>query len=350
MQFTFEEFDFCGENAARTASVMRAIADAVSPQPIVCDPERATPDQLAALAASIKQVAPTVVYPFQAPPSGTVATHVSAATVGDVPFAPPPFAGFDPKFHPGSNPECPQEYPEQTSPNEPPTPAPGGVDAEGYPWDERIHASSRATVADGTWRKKRGVDDALVAEVRAEWDAKLRASVPAPAPEVVRYWHHPESSCVYKTEPGEPIGTDGLVEEIDQAQYLALEKEYARARVPAPPTEAERLQADHVSTMPAEVAPPPPPAAIDPASVGFGAAPAPAAEAWPDDILGPRTDAAAPFPQFMAYVGKRIGSGELDNVRLLAVLNEHGVPLLPALSAPEHVGKIPAIARQLAEV
>lgn len=281
MQFTFEEFDFCGENAARTASVMRAIADAVSPNTTAVD-TRPRIELAEALADMAKQ--------------GTVATHVSAATVGDVPFAPPPFAGFDPKFHPGSNPECPQEYPEQTSPNEPPTPAPGGVDAEGYPWDERIHASSRATVADGTWRKKRGVDDALVAEVRAEWDAKLRSAVPAP------------------------------------------------------PTEAERLQADHVSTMPAEVAPPPPPAAIDPASVGFGAAPAPAAEAWPDDILGPRTDAAAPFPQFMAYVGKRIGSGELDNVRLLAVLNEHGVPLLPALSAPEHVGKIPAIARQLAEV
>lgn len=281
MQFTFEEFDFCGENAARTASVMRAIADAVSPNTTAVD-TRPRIELAEALADMAKQ--------------GTVATHVSAATVGDVPFAPPPFAGFDPKFHPGSNPECPQEYPEQTSPNEPPTPAPGGVDAEGYPWDERIHASSRATVADGTWRKKRGVDDALVAEVRAEWDAKLRSAVPAP------------------------------------------------------PTEAERLQADHVATMPAEVAPPPPPAAIDPASVGFGAAPAPAAEAWPDDILGPRTDAAAPFPQFMAYVGKRIGSGELDNVRLLAVLNEHGVPLLPALSAPEHVGKIPAIARQLAEV
>src|SRR5690606_22762037 len=26
-------------------------------------------------------------------------------------------------------------------------------DSAGMPWDERIHASSRATVADGTWRK-----------------------------------------------------------------------------------------------------------------------------------------------------------------------------------------------------
>lgn len=41
-------------------------------------------------------------------------------------------------------------------------------DAAGLPWDERIHASSKATVADGTWRKKRGVDDATVAAVEAE--------------------------------------------------------------------------------------------------------------------------------------------------------------------------------------
>lgn len=41
-------------------------------------------------------------------------------------------------------------------------------DSAGMPWDERIHASSRATVADGTWRKKRGVSDELVAEVEAE--------------------------------------------------------------------------------------------------------------------------------------------------------------------------------------
>src|SRR5690606_17225438 len=38
-------------------------------------------------------------------------------------------------------------------------------DSAGLPWDERIHASSRATVADGTWRKKRGVSPEEVAAV-----------------------------------------------------------------------------------------------------------------------------------------------------------------------------------------
>lgn len=49
------------------------------------------------------------------------------------------------------------------------TPAPAAaVDAKGLPWDERIHASSRAKIADGSWRMKRGVERALVAEVEAQ--------------------------------------------------------------------------------------------------------------------------------------------------------------------------------------
>lgn len=60
------------------------------------------------------------------------------------------------------------------APAAPTTPA---VDAKGSPWDHRIHASSKALNADGTWRAKRGVDAALVAQVEAE----LR-TVPAATP------------------------------------------------------------------------------------------------------------------------------------------------------------------------
>lgn len=47
------------------------------------------------------------------------------------------------------------------------------VDSAGLPWDERIHASSKAIIADGTWRRKRGVDDALVVEVEGELRALM---------------------------------------------------------------------------------------------------------------------------------------------------------------------------------
>lgn len=357
MHLTYEEHDFCGENAVRTARIMRAVANVLDPNP---SSQPVTIRHVLGDAA-VSATAPTVAQALEAlhGNSGTVATHVSAEAVGDVPF-PESGGDFTPEqlaapIGPGT---YIQMYGRTKRDNgsvvlESAPPQPAGVDSEGYPWDERIHASSRNTVADGTWRKKRGVDDALVASVRAEWDAKLR---PAPAPEATRYWHHPESSCVFKTEPGEPIGTDGCVEEVDEAAYLQLEREYASQRAPAAPTEAERLQADHVSTMPVPWATAAVPAdTINPAAVGFGAQvppppppPAAAASDWPDEILGPRTDTMAPFPQFLTWANRQITAGTLDNARLLDVLREHGVPVITALAAPDHAGKIPAIARQLA--
>lgn len=52
-------------------------------------------------------------------------------------------------------------------------PAPGDVpsvelDSKGLPWDERIHASTKAKIASGAWKAKRGVEDALVTQVEAE--------------------------------------------------------------------------------------------------------------------------------------------------------------------------------------
>lgn len=80
-----------------------------------------------------------------------------------------------------------------------PTPAASGpvLDKEGLPWDHRIHAESKATNQDGTWRKKRGVTDEEFARVKAEMKAMLSGtsaqaaqvtgstattSIPVPAP------------------------------------------------------------------------------------------------------------------------------------------------------------------------
>ena len=50
------------------------------------------------------------------------------------------------------------------------TAAPAGVevDSERMPWDARIHSESRSKLANGTWRNKRGIDNALIAQVEAE--------------------------------------------------------------------------------------------------------------------------------------------------------------------------------------
>lgn len=41
-------------------------------------------------------------------------------------------------------------------------------DSAGLPWDERIHAASKTTNKDGTWRSKRNISETLVATVTAE--------------------------------------------------------------------------------------------------------------------------------------------------------------------------------------
>lgn len=61
--------------------------------------------------------------------------------------------------------------------------APPATDATGMPWDERIHANTKGQNEDGTWRKKRKVDAALVAAVEAERrGGAVAAPAPVPAP------------------------------------------------------------------------------------------------------------------------------------------------------------------------
>src|SRR5829696_1245917 len=58
-------------------------------------------------------------------------------------------------------------------------PAPGvNLDKSGLPWDARIHSSPPSTIKDGTWRRKRGLDEATEQAVIAE----LRQVMGAPAP------------------------------------------------------------------------------------------------------------------------------------------------------------------------
>lgn len=57
--------------------------------------------------------------------------------------------------------------------------APGvEVDVTGLPWDQRIHGSTKTKNADGTWRQRRGLNDAAL---KARVEAELRAAAAAPA-------------------------------------------------------------------------------------------------------------------------------------------------------------------------
>ncbi len=50
------------------------------------------------------------------------------------------------------------------------------LDSAGLPWDVRIHASTKTTKADGTWKRKVRVTAELVAEVEAELRAAMNAT------------------------------------------------------------------------------------------------------------------------------------------------------------------------------
>lgn len=67
--------------------------------------------------------------------------------------------------------------------DEPTNDAPPATDKNGLPWDERIHAGTKALNADGTWKKRRGVDDATVAVVTAELTGAAPQPEPTPAPQ-----------------------------------------------------------------------------------------------------------------------------------------------------------------------
>lgn len=51
------------------------------------------------------------------------------------------------------------------------------LDSEGFPWDHRIHASTKTKISNGTWKLKPRTEPALIEQVRAEY--KQAAAVPS---------------------------------------------------------------------------------------------------------------------------------------------------------------------------
>lgn len=50
------------------------------------------------------------------------------------------------------------------------------VDSEGLPWDDRIHASSKAKVKDGSWREKRGAETSFINTIKAELRSRVQSA------------------------------------------------------------------------------------------------------------------------------------------------------------------------------
>lgn len=115
------------------------------------------------------------------PASGAPDLPPAAGLVPEVPPAPgntPPAVAAAPESTnltaaPAAHTEVPA-VPASTAPAAP-VGTPADLDSAGCPWDARIHTSNKATIGDGTWRKKPGVDPTLFESVKAE----LMGNVPA---------------------------------------------------------------------------------------------------------------------------------------------------------------------------
>jgi hypothetical protein len=219
--------------------------------------------------APLPQGATAAPFTAVAAPSLTAPADTTATTFAAIPTAPVPPA---PNYAPAAAIAAPQ------------TGSPvGGVDLDktGLPWDGRIHAESKAKIADGTWRKKRGVDPALVVTVEAELCQVMGAAPATPFAPPVAPILAPHAATV--TMP-----TAGVVS-------LAV-------AVPAPPT---------APVVPVAL---PPPA---PSAPPVGSVP---------------QDARAQFVGLVGRASAAIQAGKVTQAEITQCCAAAGVPALPLLA------------------
>lgn len=134
--------------------------------------------------------------------------------------------------------------PDSTTVAETPPPA---VDSTGLPWDARIHSESKATVADGSWRKRRGVDPELVKQVEAELRgdappaADTPASIPTPPPPAPMTSDNTDATIPQPPAPPAPPAGKTLADlsaavaqgKVDILQMIELAKQHGCADIPA---------------------------------------------------------------------------------------------------------------------
>lgn len=155
-------------------------------------------------------------------------------------------------------------------------------DSKGMPYDGRIHSASKNKVADGSWRYKRGCDEAVIAQVEAELRAAI-AAAPAPVGGVGTPWPFPDGNAVPPAAAAAPV----------------------------------------VAVQPV-VAPPP---VVAPAPVAPVAVPVPPAAGV---TQGSGIDT---YEKLMAALPPKIVSGELTPSQMQQACEQYGVPSIAALAS-----------------
>ena len=183
----------------------------------ITDPANLSREEANAVILLISTLADGASLPQAQPATAVLSTAVAEA----LPTAPAAHEVFSPA------PTSADPLPSTTAIVPPPAaPAPAAnLDSRGLPWDGRIHASTRALLQDGSWRRKRDTDPAYVAQVEAELRGAVAApAVPPPPPTVAAAAvpASPESSApAVPPAPGggtaEPLTFAGLLQRVTAA-------------------------------------------------------------------------------------------------------------------------------------
>lgn len=213
-------------------------------------------------------------------------------------------AGYTPAYD-----ECPPVHDDQQ--------APPSTDSTGTPWDERIHASSKALNSDGTWRvrrKPKDMDEAdwleYVGTVRDETPSADNCAVQLGNPE------DPEAPLAEKW--------DGLSENIPEPYKATVEPPVA-AEGDNFHVDAGEVTEQEVVGIPPLPVPPLPVPPIEEKTAEFG-----------------YEYSHMTFPQVMAYLTER--HGRISNAQVEQIIASMGLKSIMDLNTqPEHIG--PFIAR-----
>lgn len=175
---------------------------------------------------------------------------VPAAPTASVPPAPPvpqPLAAA-----------VPPAPPAPSAPAAPASPASAvELDKNGLPWDERIHAGTKAKNADGSWRQRRGLnDEALVKRVEAELRQLVANNATSAAP-LAAANGSASTAVVTSTPSTAPVPSPTPTSTVS-APNAPPAPAAATASVPPPPVTPAGPPAVPAPPVPAGVIPPAP--------------------------------------------------------------------------------------------
>lgn len=197
----------------------------------------------------------------------------------------------------------------------PPQPPGIQVDSKGMPWDARIHASTRAFVADGTWRQRRNIDPITVIAVENELRSVLTGN-----------------AAMSSTNPFVGMGASGT----------------ANVGTPAVPTPTPNVPFPGMIVPPAPfatvaavpLAPPAGPSTGTTAQLGT----AESASLSNAGLAGGIPAQVNRFPELIKWITQETTAKRLDFPTILAACQSVGVPSVPMLQTkPELVPQVAAL-------